>query len=228
LGGTPLHPQFFSIHFLKKHIAGEVQTLSGMALDLGCGQSPYRDYFKHAHYIGLDHPGPASSKEPDIWADVKHLPIREEVFDVVLCTQVLEHLDHPTQALRETARVLKPRGLLLLSAPFFYPLHDEPYDFFRYSSHGLNVLLTEAGFEILETKSQAGFFPLAGELFNLFGLYKINNLLSGGRFGKIIGGISIPFFLALAFLINLFCLALSPLDRNKRFVMNYFIIARRI
>ncbi len=46
------------------------------------------------------------------------------------------------------ARVLKPGGLLILLAPFQFRLHEQPHDYFRYSSHGLRHLCEEAGLDV--------------------------------------------------------------------------------
>jgi ubiquinone/menaquinone biosynthesis C-methylase UbiE len=70
--------------------------------------------------------------------------------DAVLSTQVLEHVADPLSVLAEFFRVLKPDGRLWLTAPFVWYLHEEPYDYYRFTSHGLRFLLERAGFIEIE------------------------------------------------------------------------------
>lgn len=69
---------------------------------------------------------------------------------------MLEHLERPGDALNEAHRLLRPGGHLILTAPFFWPLHEEPRDFYRYSPYGLRFLLEEADFEVCEVVPLSG------------------------------------------------------------------------
>lgn len=229
LGSTPLHPQFFSRRFLRKTVKREGGSVRGLAADLGCGFGPYRSYFRQATYIGFDHPAtfPAETGSAEVYGDLLALPFRDGSLDAVLCTQVLEHVPDPGRAMGEIARVLKPGGRLLLSAPFFYPLHDEPHDYYRFSPHGFEVLLETAGLAPVRTLAQGGFVPLAGEFFNLFLVHQVARLLAAGRLGRAAGLVLALPVLLVSTLVNLVALALAPLDRERRFVMNYFVLAER-
>jgi len=117
-------------------------------LDAGAGNAPYRELFTHCDYRTQDwpassHPG---ARHADIVADLHELPVRTGRFDFVLCTEVLEHLPEPGQALAEIRRILRPNGQLLITVPFVIELHEEPYDFFRYTPQALSRLLEQAGF----------------------------------------------------------------------------------
>jgi SAM-dependent methyltransferase len=79
---------------------------------------------------------PASTFEP-----TRTLPFLDGSFDVVLCTEVLEHLTEPQRAIDEMYRVLEPGGQLLLTTRFLFPIHDAPHDYFRYTKYGLLYLL---------------------------------------------------------------------------------------
>jgi SAM-dependent methyltransferase len=131
------------------------------------------------------------------------------------------------KAMTEIGRTLKPGGKLLLSVPFFYPLHDEPHDYFRYTPYGIKEILSKVGFKMIDMVPQGGFIAMSGEFLNLFCLHKIQNLLEAGVWGRILGLCSVPVVFAAAFLVNLVCITGSILDRERRFVMNYFIFAVR-
>lgn len=76
------------------------------------------------------------------------MPFPDQSFDTVLLMDVLEHLRDAPAALSEAARVLRPAGTLVLQVPFLYPLHDEPYDFQRWTSHGLRRTVEAHGIEV--------------------------------------------------------------------------------
>jgi SAM-dependent methyltransferase len=107
-------------------------------LDIGAGDGYYRDLFPNSVTVDAD-----ADRKPDIVADAHHLPFADETFDVVICTEVLEHLHTPEQAMSEFRRVLKPGGRLLLTTRFIFPLHDVPGDYYRYTKYGLRYLLRE-------------------------------------------------------------------------------------
>lgn len=123
-------------------------------LDLGCGHKPYSDLFKDSCYIGLDIS--IVNTSPDVLADSSNLPIKSASVDIVLSTQVLEHVPEPPFLIREAYRVVKPGGILILTAPFYGPLHEEPYDFYRFTKYGLEHLIRKAGFTHYEICADGG------------------------------------------------------------------------
>jgi SAM-dependent methyltransferase len=83
-------------------------------------------------------------RHPDMVADVCEMTCFDGgTFDVVFMIEVLEHVHSPKRAVAELRRVLKEGGVLLLSTPFVFGVHDAPYDFFRYTRHGLELLLSD-------------------------------------------------------------------------------------
>jgi SAM-dependent methyltransferase len=84
---------------------------------------------------------------PDLLGDACQIPVRSQTIDVVFSTQVIEHVAKPDQLLKECYRVLKPGGSLVLSGPMYWPLHEEPHDFFRFTKHGFAHLLADSGFK---------------------------------------------------------------------------------
>lgn len=123
-------------------------------IDVGCGNKPYADLFKDTSYIGLNYSFEGAS--PDIVCDAQQLPIKSNCADIVFCTQVIEHVRYPEKLVSEAFRILKPHGVLLLTGPFYWPLHEEPYDFYRFTRYGFQHLLISAGFEVISIRGDAG------------------------------------------------------------------------
>jgi SAM-dependent methyltransferase len=144
----------------------------GPALDVGCGIKPYESILARPGqpYWGVDYPATLANahgmiSRADVHADCLRLPFVSNAFETVVCTQVLEHVPEPAVLAREMARVLRPGGILALSAPMAWPLHEEPYDFYRYTVYGFRHLFREAGLDIfLELPRGQGVFAL-GQLF---------------------------------------------------------------
>ena len=116
-------------------------------LDIGAQNGPYGAHFPRR--VGLDiRPGAGVR----IIGDAQALGIRDAAFEVVLCTEVLEHLPEPQKAIDEIFRVLEPGGSLLLTTRFLFPIHDAPHDYFRFTKYGLRHLLRR--FEIVELREE--------------------------------------------------------------------------
>ena len=176
-------------HGLYSKIALFSHYAHGELLDVGCGTKPYLPLFEQRvkHYTGLDFSKTAGKRidHADVVGDATKLPFRVSTFDTILSTEVIEHIPEPAKALSEMYRVLRPGGYLILSAPLFWPLHEEPHDFYRYTKFGLNYLLKSAGFSIKETGDTTGFFETVGQLF-AYGLYLKYGQNSGTIIRKVI------------------------------------------
>jgi SAM-dependent methyltransferase len=113
-------------------------------LDVGCGVKPYYPFFAEhaAEYVGLDVvPNPAA----ELLGPVEALPVEDGSFDLVLCTQVLEHCDDPAQAVRELRRVCAPGGRVLASTHGVQVYHPSPQDLWRWTHEGLRRLFEQNG-----------------------------------------------------------------------------------
>lgn len=115
-----------------------------IVLDVGCGHQPYRDLFPSARYFGMD--WSVRDTSPNLVGSSLCLPIRDCSVDIVLATQVIEHVPKPGLMVHECKRVLRRGGYFILTGPFYWPLHEEPHDFFRFTKYGFAQLLREAGF----------------------------------------------------------------------------------
>lgn len=115
-------------------------------LDAGAGELRNRTYCTHLNYVSQDFGQYVGSISPgsldegyqnstwdtaniDIVSDITAIPEPDASFDVVVCTEVLEHIPDPTLALDEFVRLLKPGGTLILTAPFASVVHMAPYYF---------------------------------------------------------------------------------------------------
>lgn len=92
-----------------------------------------------------------SNRNPDFVMDVTKLKFDNNSYDIVIMMEVLEHVKEPQKAISEIYRVLRNNGQLVLSTPFILGLHDEPYDFYRFTKYGLEYLLRDFQVEIKET-----------------------------------------------------------------------------
>ncbi|MFA5983664.1 MAG: class I SAM-dependent methyltransferase [Methylococcaceae bacterium] len=146
---TPLHPQWLVSLLGKKRGAWISQRAKGQVLDVGCADCSIHLLLTCESYIGIDFPTTANNlygTKPNVFANASHLPFVDSCFDSVLMLDVLEHLAEPELALHEAFRSLRSGGILLLTIPFAYPLHDQPYDYQRYTEHGIAQRLKQAGF----------------------------------------------------------------------------------
>lgn len=118
-------------------------------LDAGAGDALYREHFAHTKYETSDLVVIDRGDSPvDYVCSVDDMPMPDDTYDMVFCSQVLEHVTDPVASLREIRRVLNPDGSAWLSAPLFYEEHETPYDFRRYTQFEWRRLADEAGFEV--------------------------------------------------------------------------------
>lgn len=208
----------------------------GAVLDVGCGGRPHEAFFAaHAgRYVGIDTPASVLS-QPDVHALASALPFEACSFDTVLCTQVLEHLAEPALCVAEIARVLRPGGHAILTAPQAWNLHEEPFDFFRFTRYGLIHLCTSVGLDTVEVRPQGGAFAMIGLVFLVhLGSYagrlarRFYRRSSGSRRddSRAWQRWFWPLRLPLA-LVNLVFAALDSAPQPGVFAVNHLIVARK-
>lgn len=118
------------------------------------------EYFDlHVVYTNL-----STAKRPDVQSDAALLPFSNESFDVVICAELLEHIQYPPAVLREAFRVLCEGGVLLICVPFLFQIHGDPYDFGRYTDYYWLNHLKSIGFKDIEIKKQGLFWSVLTDM----------------------------------------------------------------
>ncbi|MGE5458631.1 MAG: FkbM family methyltransferase [Methanococcaceae archaeon] len=141
-------------------------------LDVGAGTCPYRSLFKHCvyethdfmRYEGAKLGGSNEYGKIDYVSDINNIPVENNSYDVILCTEVLEHVPEPIEALREMSRIVKPGGRILITAPLGSGLHQLPFHYYGgYSPGWYRHFSTKLGLEVNEITPNGGFFKLLAQ-----------------------------------------------------------------
>lgn len=148
-------------------------------LDAGAGQQQFKTFCSHLIYVSQDvaeydgvGDGTGAQKGSydytgiDIVSDITKIPIPNESFDVLMCTEVFEHLPEPIKAINEFRRILKIGGKLILTAPFCSLTHFAPYHYYSgFNRYFYEKHLLENGFHILEISNNGDYYEfVAAEL----------------------------------------------------------------
>jgi SAM-dependent methyltransferase len=155
-------------------IVRNLEFLSGTLLDVGCGRMPYKeilmsDKTRVSKYIGLDlETDQIYMSKPDLLWDGKNIPLQDCSVDCALATEVMEHCPNPQLFLSEVHRVLKSGGVFVFTVPFLWPLHDVPYDEYRYTPFSLDRHLKEAGFSGVKLESTGGWDASLAQMIGLW------------------------------------------------------------
>lgn len=200
----------------------------GLIVDAGAGQSRFKPLFVEHRYLAVDlGVGDAGWDYSglDLCADLGRLPIKSGSADALLNTQVLEHVPDPQAVLCEFHRVLRPGGMLYLSAPQGWHEHQQPHDYFRFTSFSLRMMLEKAGFDEIRIDPMGGYFHYLGQRFTY-----IPKILFQHRNG-FLRLLLLPFELlslgTFCFALPIACYYLDRLDRKKEFTLIYRCLASK-
>jgi SAM-dependent methyltransferase len=210
----------------EARIADELQQFArslpdgARVLDAGAGECRYRGYFNRVRYTAVDLGIGDRSWDYSLVhavADLEQLPFADGSFQAAVNVVVLEHTRRPGQVLQEIGRVLAPGGRLLLIVPQEWGMHQGPHDYFRFTRHGLEYLLREAGFASFTIAPIGGFFTLLGRRL----LDTIVFTMHGWRW------LLFPFVAVAAGPAGLMVPWFDGLDREKHTTLGYACLATR-
>ncbi len=218
------HPHYIHLYFLINDIKKALEThANGVFLDLGCGNKPYASLYNPytTSQIGCDIIQ-SDKNRVDVICPVTNLKFESNIFDSVLCTQVLEHVYEHQLMMKEIHRVLKPGGTIILTVPFTWELHEEPFDFFRYTKHGLKELFEKTNFQIDYIKPNGGKWAAIYQLRNNALYHSFKKKTFYNKLKKL-------FYneLRVIQLRNKFAIWLDKKYKDEIFTLNYIVVARK-
>ena len=186
-------------------------------MDVGSGTKPWEPLFAPyvAEHVGVDHVQKRRDgvERVDVVATAYEVPLPDGHAGTVLLSEVLEHLERPGDAMDECFRLLQPGGHVIVTTPFFWPVHDER-DFFRYAPGGLRYLFESAGFEVVE-------------LVPLGGAWTTISLELGYALERFRRGAAAPVVDGMTVAAQWLAERLERLDYQPKFSWNHLVVGRR-
>ncbi len=157
---------------ILKALQNQLMNFKGIVLDIGCGNMPYRPLILSplsgaTYYIGIDIRGEIYDR-PMLYWDGWRMPFKNDSIDCAISMEVLEHCPKPEIIIQETWRVLRIDGFFFFTVPFLWPLHDVPYDEYRYTPFALKRLLMKAGFKNFQLRATGGWDASLSQMLGLW------------------------------------------------------------
>lgn len=128
---------FFGASFVGKDAKTVIKEIGTdkLIINLGSGAQKIREGVVNVDFYPFEN--------VDIVADISDLPLADNSVDAAISEFVLEHTPNPEKIVAEMKRVLKPGGVIYISAPFVASFHSSPNDYYRWSKQGLRELLKD-------------------------------------------------------------------------------------
>ena len=222
--GLFYNPFYLTRRALNNKIRNYSKFINGNILDVGCGSKPYKRFFNHTEYTGIDTNQSGhnhKNEEIDVFFVEEKIPFKNENFDSIVCFEVIEHVFTPLGFLTEINRVLRNEGYFLVTMPFTWDEHEQPFDYARYSSFGIKHLLESNGFIVIENKKTLNDIRAVFQIMNCY-LFKSLKYFHRSLFGSLI--IGFIFYFPLNLLAQLL-FYITP--ENNDFYIDNIILARK-
>lgn len=219
-------PDFYLRRGVSKAARRLPSDLRGI-IDAGGGHSPHRRLFASAPLYASFDLDPLAG--PDIVASVTHMPFADSSVDVMVCTEVMEHVLDTHAMLSEIARVLNPGGHVILSVPLLWGVHDS-VDLYRWTADGLSTLLCHFGLDPVIVAPRGGIFTTIGAMFaelpHQVLARDFRRLDRMGALARARVALALALQLALTPIAWLVA-AFDVLDGRKYFTLGYVVLARK-
>lgn len=176
-----------------------------LVVDIGAGTAPYKKIIAHDKYLGVDIEDRGGVADVLIEDINKGLSLADSVADLVLCTEVLEHVREPRKVIDELYRILKKGGTLICTTPMVWPVHEAPNDYYRFTNFGLEYLLRQSGFRDIAVLPSNGYF---------YTMLQLSVIPLKGK----------P-WMPLVFLVNVLGYMVGRLERNRNLTLVYHVSA---
>lgn len=208
-------------------------------LDIGAGGCPHREKFNHCEYSTQDFVQLSDSQiqnqegygKIDFVSDILDIPVPDQSYDVILCSEVIEHVPDPVSAIKEFSRILKPGGSLLITAPLQSGLHQEPYHFYGgFTKYWYKKFLTDNNFTELNIEPNGSlhttYFALGSTVFKSFLEVMVENR---NLIHKLVAFISLVIFSPIFLILNpIFCFLWESIYQQKGFTAGYHVSAKKM
>lgn len=222
----------FRIQWVSKILGKQKRGLK--IIDVGAGECQYKVFCSHLKYTSQDineyDPKKVktglqmqswNNKAIDIVSDITKIPVRNSSYDVVLCTEVLEHVLNPENAIKEISRITKKNGKLILTAPFCSLTHFAPYHYSSgFNRYFYKEILKKYKYKILEMSTNGNYFSYLQQETKR-APYVIRKYIN-----PIIGYVSIPFFYLLSLIFSIF--AKYDKRSSELLTFGYHIYAQKL
>lgn len=205
---------------INKKISQEFNNEKDLVLDLGCGSNPKYHKEIKGKIVCLDL---YKTGKTHLVADANNLPFKPNSFEKIISVNSFYYFKNPFDVAKTLSKILKKSGTLFLVVPFFYPIHDVPYDKYRFSEHGIRTVFEEY-FEIKNIKAIGGIFSLPSVI--LHSAIKGIPLVFDGVFRNVA---RMPVYLIfyVPYILSQFLEVFNIIDRSKRVPVYYAVVMRR-
>lgn len=223
MGTTPerrIKPKIYQRGYLfLKKLAADLErerdnlilSPNSIMLDVGAGNSPYHGFFREKvkRVISLDR---TILGKATVLGDAEKIPFKDRSMDFILCTQALEHIQNPWEAIREIYRVLNFGGTVFLSTHGIWEIHPSPKDYWRFNPDGFESMF--------RNYKDVRIIPNGGDFLCFF---QLANLLVGKFFH---GLLKLPVF-AIWLINNILGIVADKYSGKGRLAINYLIVAKK-